>query len=55
MRRMLSMVLYVRHIKKGGAEVPPASIDLAMRLLSGEGLHEGRRGALVVLRREGVG
>ena len=41
--------------KKRGAKAPPASIDLAMRLLSGKGLHEGRRGALVVLSREGVG
>ena len=42
-------------LKKGGAEAPPLLIDLAMRLLSGKGLHEGRRGALVVLSREGVG
>ena len=41
--------------KPGGAEAPPASIEPTIRLLSGKGLHEGRRGALVVLSREGVG
>ena len=43
--------------KKGGAEAPPATIDRAMRLVGAgsKGLHEGRRSALVVLSREGVG
>ena len=45
----------LNRFKPEGAVAPSASIDLAIRLLSGEGLHEGLRGALVVLSRVGVG
>ena len=52
---MLLMKQSLNGFQPEGAVAPSPSIDHAMRLIGSEGLHEGRRGALVVLRREGVG
>ena len=45
----------LNRFKPEGAVAPSASIDHAMRLIGGEGLHKGGCRALVVLRRVGVG
>ena len=45
----------LNRFKPEGAVAPSASIDRAMRLIGGEGLHKGGCRALVVLSRVGVG